>query len=575
MNFTTLFSLVSLARAVPELVTPHLPDPVFNASRFEVHSLPDGPSLPRSWAGRLPVPGTAVGNSLFFWLFEAEDPVYDDNLISKNSAYRLIYKIMRSEMANDGFIVWFNGGPGCSSLIGMATANGPISFVGNTTLTSNPYSWTKLGHVLYIDQPVGTGFSTASEPYPVKDNARVTSDFYAWLGSFYKLFPQLLGKRTHMMGESYAGIYIPYFASKIMDNHDSLPVNLKSISLGDGTFGNNAAMSSVATGSYLRSQSSILGIPDDILDAFSEADAICGFDQVMEQANTFSPKGVIHIPGNPGNLNFKRDQSLLFRRDLEPILNGTCNIHPVTPEQVKSSILNSSCYGPCATFPTAMDYMQTAPAFGKGKACFDVYNIKHDCGTIDADPLLASYFSRADVQAALNILPSSSSKRSSNKTRPFTPCNSNILSTLLTSPTQPVPPAYSILPTLTSTTGANLSLHFYQGEYDMLINHFGVELCLQNMTWNGARGFSQKPSRAFFRDDAAPVSKTRPVRPRQEEEEDTRSYDADTADEPQVAGTWISERGLTYHLFRGAGHFVAADKPREMFAYVRDVVVAV
>lgn len=52
-------------------------------SQFEVHSLPGSPSLPTSWAGRLPVPGTQTGNDLFFWLFKTEDVAYDDDLISQ------------------------------------------------------------------------------------------------------------------------------------------------------------------------------------------------------------------------------------------------------------------------------------------------------------------------------------------------------------------------------------------------------------------------------------------------------------------------------------------------------------
>ena len=54
-------------------------------AQFKVHSIPELPedsSLPTSWAGRLPVPNVEDGNALFFWLFEAEDVAYDDNLIS-------------------------------------------------------------------------------------------------------------------------------------------------------------------------------------------------------------------------------------------------------------------------------------------------------------------------------------------------------------------------------------------------------------------------------------------------------------------------------------------------------------
>ena len=56
----------------------------FNISQFQVHSLPGSPALPLSWAGRLSVPDRK-GNEIFFWLFNAENPSYDDNLISKHT----------------------------------------------------------------------------------------------------------------------------------------------------------------------------------------------------------------------------------------------------------------------------------------------------------------------------------------------------------------------------------------------------------------------------------------------------------------------------------------------------------
>jgi hypothetical protein len=59
-----------------------VPRTSLDVSEFEVPSLPDSPTLPRSWAGRLPIPDTEKGNSIFFWLFEAQDPAYDENLIS-------------------------------------------------------------------------------------------------------------------------------------------------------------------------------------------------------------------------------------------------------------------------------------------------------------------------------------------------------------------------------------------------------------------------------------------------------------------------------------------------------------
>ncbi|KKK25347.1 hypothetical protein P175DRAFT_0505062 [Aspergillus ochraceoroseus IBT 24754] len=544
--------LLNFALAVPDI------------SRFEVRSLPDGPSLRPSWAGRLPVPNTEQGNEIFFWLFKAENLKYDDN-----------------------FIIWFNGGPGCSSLIGLTTGNGPISFDGNSTrLIANPYSWSQFGHVLYVDQPVGTGYSTASQPYAATTNDRVTSDFYAWLQSFFAHFPHLRAKQLHLMGESYAGIYVPYFASAIVANQDAFPINLRSMSLGDGSFGNPAAMSAVSVGKFLQSQQSRLQIPDDIMAVFSEADDTCGFSDVMQEAARFPPQTTIYIPGDPENSDYKRRR----RRDLGDIANATCNINPTTPDAVRSSIMNSSCYGPCATFSTAMDYLGTVSASGAGKPCYDVYDISHDCSTINSMSLLTSYFRRADVQAALHLSPGTDN----NATVQFSPCNSTILDILigLSTPTAPV---YSILPSL--VTSHNISLHVYAGQYDMLLNHFGAELALQNMTWRGAQGFSQPITRPFFADNAAPRSPGGDPHPHPQTQTQTQTHPLPSSGSGSgtgsgtgarsrtrtcschprgspEAGRWVAERGVTYHLFWGAGHSVFASKPREMFAYVRDVVVA-
>ncbi|KAJ5711565.1 Peptidase S10 serine carboxypeptidase, partial [Penicillium malachiteum] len=515
MNLAAIFYLVQLLRAIPRTVFSR-PSLSLNTSQFLVHSLPGSPALPTSWAGRLPIP-ERKGNEIFFWLFDAEDAAYDDNLI-----------------------IWLNGGPGCSSLIGLTTGNGPISFDGNSTrLVENPYSWTKLGHVLYVDQPVGTGFSMASSL--VKSNEQVTADFVLWLHEFLRWFPYLLSKNVHMMGESYAGIFVPYFAAALMEGNYSLPINLRSMSLGDGSWGNAAAMSSVAMGKYMHTQKNRLNVSADILSAFASADKICGFEMVLKEANTYPPEGKIRIPGDPEWINYRRRRSLdLARRDGSGlgVLDGTCDEDPSTPAEVRASILKSSCYGACATFSTAENYMYAS----ESSTCFSIYDLTHNCSTINPIPLLEKYFSQKDVQSALHISGSGT----------YTACNDTILATLEGASLSVEPPEYEILPSL--VTNHSVSLHIYNGELDMLINHVGTELSLQNMTWRGAQGFQQKPTTAFYANDATPdrqVSSSQGAR----------------------AGIWAAERGVSYHLFEGAGHSVFATKQRQMFAFVRDVVV--
>ncbi|OAL02046.1 alpha/beta-hydrolase [Phaeosphaeriaceae sp. SRC1lsM3a] len=65
----------------------------------------------------------------------------------------------RSNPAKDPFTLWLNGGPGSDSLIGLFEENGPCMLDENLTTTYNPYSWNNVSNMLYISQPVGTGFS--------------------------------------------------------------------------------------------------------------------------------------------------------------------------------------------------------------------------------------------------------------------------------------------------------------------------------------------------------------------------------------------------------------------------------
>ncbi|KAK2743587.1 hypothetical protein FQN55_007185 [Onygenales sp. PD_40] len=558
MNLTTLFSFLSLTWAIPNLpVSRDHRNPGLDISQFKVGALPGNPILPPSHAGLIPIPGREEGNSIFFWLLEAEDHEYDDNLIR------------------------------CSSLIGALTENGPLSFTGNNTMpTGNSYSWAKLGHVLYVDQPIGVGFSTSSTAQPVSTNDQVISDFYAWLGAFYRHFPHLMKKKTHMMGESYAGIFVPYFASHIVNNLDTLPINLVSISMGNGVLGNNAAMADVGVGSYMRSHASLLGIPPEILETFASADNACQFDSVLAQVNRHPPIGPIMVPGNPENLNFKRDrQSInpLLSRDLDTM--GECSIYPTTPDSVLESILNSTCHGPCATFSTAADYLETKS--NMTNSCFNIYNIKYDCTTLNPLDQLTAYLNRADVQAALNIpQPTNSASMTTspatiNSTNnaypyPFQPCNNQILHSLLSPLNHPTPPAYSIIPDLITTH--NISTHIYHGQLDLLVNHLGVELVLQNMTWNGVQGFQTPPEKLFgARSGSGSGSGSRGLSIRGGKRwmnmNRTMTMMMDGNGDVAATGRWIEERGLTYHLFFEAGHSVPFDLPREMFEYVRDVVV--
>lgn len=62
--------------------------------------------------------------------------------------------------STDPVLFWFNGGPGCSSLLGALYEHGP--FLVNDAfgmLMNNKYSWNKKASVVYIESPSEVGFS--------------------------------------------------------------------------------------------------------------------------------------------------------------------------------------------------------------------------------------------------------------------------------------------------------------------------------------------------------------------------------------------------------------------------------
>ncbi|CZR58507.1 related to carboxypeptidase [Phialocephala subalpina] len=133
----------------------------------------------------------SVGSNenMWFWFFEA-----------------------RNNPTTAPLATWFNGGPGCSSMIGLFQENGPCNFVnGASTPSLNPYSFNEYANMLYIDQPIGTGFSYGTDPV----TSTVTAAPYVWklLQAFFAQFPQYENRDFGIFTESYGGHYGPEFAA--------------------------------------------------------------------------------------------------------------------------------------------------------------------------------------------------------------------------------------------------------------------------------------------------------------------------------------------------------------------------
>jgi cathepsin A (carboxypeptidase C) len=153
----------------------------------------------------------------------------DDNENDKHLFYWFFES--RNDPENDPVVLWLNGGPGCSSLTGLFLELGPASIDKNIKVVNNPFSWNNNASVIFLDQPVNAGYSYSGSS--VTDSVAAGKDVYALLSLFFHEFPQYAKQDFHIAGESYAGHYIPVFASEIL-SHKNRNINLKSVLIGNG-----------------------------------------------------------------------------------------------------------------------------------------------------------------------------------------------------------------------------------------------------------------------------------------------------------------------------------------------------
>ncbi|XP_047340249.1 serine carboxypeptidase-like [Impatiens glandulifera] len=152
---------------------------------------------------------------------------------------RMFYYFFESRrgMRNDPVVIWLNGGPGASSSIGLFYESGPYKIM-NQTLFWNDFGWDQVSNIIYIDQPIGTGFSYSSDHSDICTNQEcVSNDLYDFLQVFFHQHPQYLRNDLYITGESYAGHYIPALATRIRNgnnNGDGDHINLKGIAIGNG-----------------------------------------------------------------------------------------------------------------------------------------------------------------------------------------------------------------------------------------------------------------------------------------------------------------------------------------------------
>ncbi|MCJ1438585.1 hypothetical protein MMC27_007975 [Xylographa pallens] len=447
-----------------------------------------------SYAGTLSINANANNhNRLWFWFFPSENPA-----------------------ASNEITIWLNGGPGCSSLDGLFQENGPFQWQSGTFRpVKNPYSWNLLTNMIYIDQPVSTGFSPGN--ITVNNEDDVATDFMGFWKNFMETF-SLNGRDVYITGESYAGQYvsdnppsydffesransvkIPYIASAMLDTNNTEYYNVKGIQINDPSINYDETMLEAPAMMAVNQNNNILNLNATYL-AFLNAKAdSCGFTNFMEDALVFPPKG--KLPTAP-----------------QAFGNG-CDVFD--------------------DFTTAAAYVNP---------CYNVYHILDFCPYLWDElgfPSYAggpnNYFNQSDVQKVIHAPPTD-----------FSICGGG--PNLFPKGDQSVPSGLGPLPSVIERTNNVLMGH---GLKDFLLFANGSLATIQNMTWNGMQGFQTAPGDPFYV----------PYHPQ-------LSEDANEVDEGDAAlvgfnndagagiqGTTHTERGFTFTTVELAGHEIPQYTP--------------
>ncbi|KAL0955847.1 hypothetical protein HGRIS_002049 [Hohenbuehelia grisea] len=359
------------------------------------------------------------GRHMFFYFFESRrDPDADD------------------------VILWTNGGPGCSSSLGLFMELGPCRILDEHGPKFHPESWNSNANVFFIDQPVGAGFSYFDFEHTIATSEEAARDIAAFIVIFFENFPEFKGRAFHMAGESYGGHVLPNFASHVYDQNARLlqeevtPINLVSVMMGDG-------------------------LTDVLTMTTSYYDMQC------------TPTSIAPINDVQTCVRLKQ-----LRRRCQKWIPQACVEHF---DAMECSTVINQCGFP---FAEALNAVNKNP-WDISKDCYDdptgdscYPEIKHHI----------EYLNRPNVRQAIGVDPTFTAN--------FSLCNEDVLDAFHAS----LDSLHSTQDYVAALLERGVRVLVYVGTYDWLCNWIGNERWTKEMKWSGQKDFVDQELRDWFVD---------------------------------------------------------------------------
>ncbi|EHS63794.1 uncharacterized protein PGTG_21811 [Puccinia graminis f. sp. tritici CRL 75-36-700-3] len=189
--------------------------------------------------------------------------------------------------AND-LTFWTNGGPGCSSLESLLQETGPISWkFGQARPTQNQYSWTNATSMLYVEHPIGTGYSVGT---PTATNQTdVSRDLFNFFTQWLQVFPEMNGKNFWLSGESYAGFYVPYLADYIYSYQSNLNLKLMGMYLVNPTLSWTVLHEQMPIFPLVKRYEHVFALNETFMSTISRLHQECGYADYLAKYEVYPP----------------------------------------------------------------------------------------------------------------------------------------------------------------------------------------------------------------------------------------------------------------------------------------------
>ncbi|KAF7321520.1 Carboxypeptidase [Mycena kentingensis (nom. inval.)] len=385
----------------------------------------DGTTIPNvnfdagpSYAGLMPISADPnETRKLFFWFWPTSDAANTKDLL-----------------------FWTNGGPGCSSMEGFLQENGPISWSwGQAEPTPNPFAWNKLGHMVWVEQPVGTGFSQGTPN--ITNDDELAAEVYGFFQQFLEVFDELKGNNLWLSGESYAGFYVPYIANFIYEN-PGLDVNLKGIWIADPSLSYGVVQQDIPALRFVQANQNVFPFNSSFMAQLQATSDTCGYTDYVDKFLTYPPAGPLPFPAGTNGTT---------------TATTACRIH--TPIQRAVGLINPvfNVYRVTDTFPNLWSVL----GFPRATQEF-------------------VYFNRTDVQDAIHaphIVWATCAPRSV-----YLPGGDRTVPSMLQGAGRNI----SVMGNVIEKSVRTVVVH---GLADMILMAEGTRIAIQNMTWGGMQGF--------------------------------------------------------------------------------------